>query len=254
MGLESILVLATVGFLAGVINSVVGSGSLLTFPTLIALGVPPIVASITNTIGVLPANIAGAWSYRRTFRHEWSLLWLIGGFSAIGGIAGALLLTRLPADAFQAIVPVLITAALLLVIFGPAIKAWALAHSTRSAKDRSERSPALLAAVTVAGVYGGYFGAAQGVMLLSLFSLTLQGGLQRANAYKNAVTAAGNIAAAAVFFSIGDVAWGAAAVLALSSFVGGLVGGKVGKRLPETVYRALIVAVGIAALAYFLLT
>jgi len=254
MGLDAFVLLAVVGVLAGVINSVVGSGSLVTFPTLIALGVPPVVASITNTIGVLPANIAGAWSYRQTFRDEWRFLGLIAGCSAIGGLTGALLLTRLPADAFRAVVPVLIAAALVLVIFGPAIKAWALARSTRSAGDRSERSPGLLVAVAVTGVYGGYFGAAQGVILLSLFSLTLRGGLQRANAYKNAVTAAGNIVAAVVFLSIGDVEWGAAAVLAVSSFAGGLVGGKVGQRLPDTVYRVLIVGVGIAALAYFLLT
>jgi uncharacterized membrane protein YfcA len=254
VAIEGFVLLTVAGLLAGVINSVVGSGSLVTFPTLLALGFPPVVANITNNIGVLPANIAGAFSYRKYFSGEWGKLALIAVVSAVGGLAGALLLLRLPADTFRMIVPALIVLALALVIFGPMIKAWALARSADPDRPRSERSPLLLAIVGVTGVYGGYFGAAQGVILLSTFSLALNGGLQRANAYKNAVTAAGNIAAVAVFIAIGHVAWDAAAVLAVSSFVGGLIGGKHGQKLPENAYRFIIVAVGICALVYFLIS
>jgi len=250
--LGAFIVLTLVGLLAGVINSVVGSASLVTFPALIAIGYPPVVANITNNIGVLPANIAGALSYRAYFSGEWKKLGVFAALSAIGGLAGALLLLRMPADAFRFIVPFLIVMALLLVIFGPAVKAWVLKRSADAERPRTERSPLLLATVGAAGVYGGYFGAAQGVILLSTFSLGLNGGLQRANAYKNAITSAGNIAAVVVFIAIGHIAWGAAAVLAVTSFIGGLIGGRYGQKLPENAYRVIIVVVGLCALAYFL--
>ena len=254
MDLTEVLVLAAVGVLAGVINSVVGSASLVSFPALLALGYPPVIANITNNVGVLPANIAGAFSYRKYFRGEWGKLALFAVISGVGGLCGALLLLRLPPDTFRLVVPFLIAAALLLVIFGPTIKSAILRRSRSEGREATERSPLMLATVGAAGVYGGYFGAAQGVILLSTFSLGLNGGLQRANAYKNAVTAAGNITAFAVFIVIGRVAWGAAALLAVSSFVGGLIGGKYGQKLPDNAYRVIIVIVGLAALAYFILT
>jgi len=252
MSLSAILLLTVIGLVAGVINSVVGSGSLVCFPALLAIGFPPVVANVTNNFGLLPASIAGALSYLTFFRGEWKTVGLFAAISAAGGLAGALLLLRMPADAFRVVVPFLIMLALALVIFGPAVKAWVLRRSAQADAARSERSPLLLGAIGAAGIYGGYFGAAQGVILLSTFSLGLNGGLQRANAYKNAMTSAGNIAAAVVFLAIGHIAWGAAAILAITSFIGGFIGGRWGQKLPESVYRVLIVVVGLCALGYFL--
>lgn len=246
------LALMAGGVVAGSINAVVGSGSLVTFPLLIAFGYSPVLANVTNNVGVLPASVAATFAHRAEFRGEWRRLALILCFSAAGGITGAVLLLRLPSEAFDAIVPALIVLALLLVVFGPWIKRWT---------TRLHRGPAHhghpVATIVVAGltaVYGGYFGAAQGVLLLALLSITMTGTLARANAYKNAMAAVANIAAAIVFVIATEVAWPAAAAIAIGSFIGGSLGGRYGRRIPQTAYRIVIVAVGLAALAYFLLT
>jgi uncharacterized membrane protein YfcA len=245
-------VLMAGGVLAGGINAVVGSGSLVTFPLLLAFGYPPVLANVTNNVGVLPASLAATFANRAEFRGEWRSLALILCFSAAGGVAGAVLLLRLPSEAFDAIVPALIALALLLVVFGPWIKRWtARLHGEAGHRDHP------VATIVVAGltaVYGGYFGAAQGVLLLALLSITMAGALARANAYKNAMAAVANLAAAVVFVSVTDVAWPAAAAIAVGSFIGGSLGGRYGRLIPQTAYRAVIVAVGLAALVYFLVS
>lgn len=240
------------GVLAGSINAVVGSGSLVTFPLLLAFGYPPVLANVTNNVGVLPASLAATWANRREFAGDWHRLALILCFSAAGGVTGALLLLRLPSEAFDAIVPALIVLALLLVVLGPLIKRW----TTRLHGEASHRDHRL-ATIVVAGltaVYGGYFGAAQGVLLLALLSITMTGALARANAYKNAMAAVANLAAAAVFVAVTEVAWLAAGAIAIGSFIGGSLGGRYGRHIPQAAYRVVIVAVGLAALAYFLLS
>ncbi|MRG59094.1 TSUP family transporter [Agromyces sp. CFH 90414] len=248
------LVLGLAGVLAGAINAVVGSGSLVTFPALLAFGYPPVLANVTNNVGVLPASLAATWANRREFTGEWRRLALILCFSAAGGTAGALLLLLLPGEAFEVIVPVLIVLALLLVVFGPAIKRWTARRHAGAGGDHRDHRGATLAVAGLTAIYGGYFGAAQGVLLLALLSITLAGTLVRANAYKNAMAAVANVAAAVVFVSVTEVAWPAAIAIAIGSFVGGSLGGRYGRRIPQAVYRVVIVAVGLAALAYFLLT
>ncbi|WP_157414041.1 sulfite exporter TauE/SafE family protein [Agromyces allii] len=249
--LEFVLLMAG-GVVAGSINAVVGSGSLVTFPLLIAFGYPPVLANVTNNVGVLPASLAATYANRAQFRGEWRRLGFILCFSAAGGVAGAVLLLQLPSEAFDAIVPALIVLALLLVVFGPWIKRW-----TTRLHGGAEHHDHPVATVVVAGltaVYGGYFGAAQGVLLLALLSITMTGALSRANAYKNAMAAVANLAAAVVFVAATDVAWPAAAAIAIGSFIGGSLGGRYGRHIPQTAYRVVIVVVGLAALAYFVLT
>ena len=252
MSLTDTGVLFIAGILAGTINAVVGSGSLITFPALLALGFPPVLANVTSNVGVLPGSIASTIAYRRQLAGRWKHLSVIAIFSGLGGIAGALLLLQLPAAAFRMIVPSLIVIALLLVVFGPAIKRWSEARA--NGVDRPERKALLFTAAGLTGVYGGYFGAAQGVVLLAFLPLLIKGGLQQANAYKNVLAGVANFTAALVFVSLTQVAWWAALTIAVGSFLGGTIGGKYGQKLPQSVYRVFIVVVGLAALTYFFLT
>lgn len=245
-----VVILFVSGTMAGIINTVVGSGSLVTFPALLALGYPPILANVTNNVGVLPGSISGAIAYRKELKGQFKPVALLAIFSGAGGLAGALLLLQLPAEVFDGVVPALIILACVLVVIGPRLK---LAIAARRAKKGiPTHKVALFATTGLTGVYGGYFGAAQGVILLSGLSILLPGSIQRANAYKNVLSAVANFAAAIVFVSISEVAWLAAAVIAVGAILGGQIGGWVGQRLPPLVLRIVIVAVGVAAITYFI--
>ena len=244
-----IIILFLSGTLAGIINTVVGSGSLVTFPALIALGYPPILANVTNNVGVLPGSISGAIAYRRELKGQLKPLALLAAFSVAGGLLGALLLLQLPPSTFDGVVPVLIILACVLVVIGPWLKR-KIAESRKPGHEQSHRV-ALHATSGLTGVYGGYFGAAQGVLLLSSLSVLLPGGIQRANAYKNVLAATANFAAAIVFVCISQVAWLAAGVIAVGAVLGGQIGGSVGRRLPPIVFRTIVVGIGIVATVYF---
>lgn len=252
MSIFEVVVLFVAGTLAGTINAVVGSGSLITFPALLALGYPPVLANVTNNVGMVPGSVASTITYRRLLAGQWKHLSVIATFSAAGGVAGALLLLQLPAEAFRMIVPALIVIALLLVVFGPIVKSWSAAHANRP--NQPEKKAPLFTAAALTGVYGGYFGAAQGVLLLGFLPLLIKGGLQRANAYKNVMAGAANFSAALVFVAFSEVAWWAALVIAVGAFLGGTLGGRYGQKLPQSVYRVFIVIVGVAALSYFVVT
>jgi len=244
-----VIVLFVSGTMAGIINTVVGSGSLVTFPALLALGYPPILANVTNNVGVLPGSISGAIAYRKELKGQLKPVALLAIFSGVGGLAGALLLLQLPAEVFNGVVPILIILASILVVIGPRLKQAIAARQAK--KGATSHGVALYATTGLTGVYGGYFGAAQGVILLSGLSILLPGSLQRANAYKNVLAAVANFAAAIVFVSITDVAWLAAGVIAAGSILGGQIGGWVGQRLPPLVLRIVILAVGVSAITYF---
>ena len=245
---EIVLLLAA-GMVAGTINTVVGSGSLVTFPALLAVGMPPVLANVTNNVGVLPGNISGALAYRSELRGNGGIAWRLAMASVLGGVLGALLLLVLPETVFSWIVPVLIVVACILIVAGPRLKSWLATRRSSIAAPRTV-SAKLTVGVGLTGAYGGYFGAAQGVILLSLLSISLPDGLQRANALKNILAAAANGGATVVFILISDVYWTAAAVIALGAVVGGQVGGRVGRRIPDLVYRVVIVAIGVVAIAY----
>jgi len=245
-----IVVLFVAGTAAGTINTVVGSGSLITFPALLALGYPPIVANVTNNVGVFPGGGSGAWAYRRELKGQWRYVWPLAIFSFVGGLAGALLLFILPAAAFDAIVPVLIIVACVLVVAGPWLKRWAESQRADAHTTPAQRV-ALRTGAGLTGVYGGYFGAAQGVILLALLSILLPGDLNKANAYKNVLATMANGAATVVFLFSGKVDWLAALIIAVGAIVGGQIGATIGRRLPAVVYRIVIVLIGVAAVVYF---
>jgi uncharacterized membrane protein YfcA len=230
---------------AGTINTVVGSGTLITFPVLLAFGYAPVTANVTNTLGLVPGSATGAYGYRRELDGQWRRTGRLACASVAGGVTGAVLLLELPASAFKAIVPGFIAVALLLVVFQPRI--------SRLLADRGRRPTAhagwlVMLGVYGAGVYGGYFGAAQGIMLLAILGIGLDESLQRINAVKNVLAGATNLVAALVFVVAAHIAWTPALLLAAGSLVGGHVGAHVGRRLPPAWLRALIVAVGVVAI------
>jgi uncharacterized membrane protein YfcA len=245
------------GLAAGTINTVVGSGTLITFPTLLAFGVPPVTANVSNTIGLVPGSVSGALGYRRELEGQWPRIARMGVASLIGGVVGGVLLLVLPDDAFSAIVPVLVSLGILLVLFQPRISRWVAAR--HDATDAAPRNPVLGAwwvwpAVLFAGVYGGYFGAAQGVLLMGIMGVGVAETLQRLNALKNVLAAIVNAVAGLLFAFVADVDWRIVALIGVGSVIGGQVGATVGRRLPAPVLRAVIVVVGVTALAVFLVS
>lgn len=242
------------GLAAGTINTVVGSGTLITFPTLLAFGVPPVTANVSNTIGLVPGSVSGVVGYRRELVGQRARILRIGVASLVGGVVGAVLLLVLPEDAFSAIVPVLVGLGIVLVIFQPRISAWT---ARRHAESGTARNPVTGAwwvwpAVGLAGVYGGYFGAAQGVLLMGIMGVGIPDAMQRLNALKNVLAAIVNAVAGLLFIVVADVDWRIVALIGVGSVIGGQLGATVGRRLPGPVLRAVIVVVGVVALVVFL--
>jgi uncharacterized membrane protein YfcA len=237
------------GIAAGTINTVVGSGTLFTFPVLLSFGYSPVVANVSNTIGLVPASVAGAVGYRRELVGQGARARALATASVAGGLVGAIALLVLPASAFKAIVPAFIAAALVLIVLQPRLTR--LIEHRRPAAG-SAAGLGTQAAVFASGVYGGYFGAAQGILLLAILGLALDDDLQRVNAVKVILQGAVNFVAAVVFAFAAHVAWLPALLIAVGSTLGGLLGARLGRRLPPALLRAVIVVVGIAAIVRLL--
>ena len=240
------------GMWAGAINTVVGSGTLVTFPTLLFFGYPAVSANISNSLGLVAGGITGAWGYRREIRPLRDLLVKLAPASFVGAVLGALLLLVLPESAFEAIVPALIALALVLVVLGPRINGWAQRHHADSITGG--RLVVLLVGVMVAGMYGGYFGAAQGVLLIGMMSVLLPNGLQELNGAKNVLGLIVNFTAAMVFLVIdpGQVNWAIVGLVAVGAFCGGLIGARVGRLMPPWLLRTTIVVIGVIAIVVLL--
>ena len=248
--LEALAVLFA-GVAAGTINTVVGSGTLITFPTLLAVGLSPVTANVSNSIGLVPGSLAGTWGYRRELRGQGHrLTWLMPA-TALGGAAGAGLLLWLPESAFESVVPVLIALALVLVVLGPRISRAVVAHHEARGGLPERGAWWVWPGVLGTGVYGGYFGAAQGVLLMAIFGIGIDDDVQRHNAVKNVLAALVNAVAAAVFVVVAEVDWWAATLVAAGAVIGGTLGASVGRRLPAPWLRAVIVVVGVVALVSF---
>jgi uncharacterized membrane protein YfcA len=262
------------GVAAGVLSTVVGLASLVSYPALLLVGLPPVAANVTNTVGLVATGIGAVAGSRAELAGQGRLVVRLCGVSALGGAAGALVLLSTPARVFEVVVPGLIAGASVLVLVGPRLRrAPAVAASDAPSGDKpsgdkpsgdepSGDKPAPLAgdpvrrssgsrlrgylAVAPVGLYGGYFGAAAGVLMLAVLTLLLADQpLARTNAAKNAAIGAANTAASAIFAVTGPVRWTAAAALAIGSLVGGWVGPAVVRRLPAGPLRVLIALGGI---------
>ncbi|WP_193048594.1 sulfite exporter TauE/SafE family protein [Mycolicibacterium baixiangningiae] len=247
-----LIALAGVG--AGAINAIVGSGTLITFPTLVALGYPPVTSTMSNAVGLVAGGVSGTWGYRRELRGQWHRLrWQIPG-SLIGALAGAWLLLHLPERVFIAVVPVLLIAALILVVVGPRIQAWARQRSEKAGRSLDHisrgRMAALVTGTFLVGVYGGYFTAAQGILLIAVMGALLPEDMQRMNAAKNLLSLVVNIVAAVAYTLVAfdRISWAAAGLIAIGSLIGGFLGAHYGRRLSPGALRAVIVVVGLIGL------
>jgi uncharacterized membrane protein YfcA len=246
--LEALAIFAA-GVVAGTINTIVGSGTLFTFPVLLGFGYAPVVANVSNTLGLVPGSAAGAYGYRRELAGQGRRLATLAAASLSGGIIGAILLLSLPASAFKAIVPVFIAIALVLILVQPRISAW-LASRGRHRRERAGWVATL--AVFAGGIYGGYFGAAQGILIMAILTLSVEDELQRHNAVKVVLTGLVNLVSGIVFVFAAHVAWAPAGLIAGGSLLGGIVGARAGRRLSPTVLRGVIVVVGIVAIVRLL--
>jgi uncharacterized membrane protein YfcA len=248
------VLIALAGVGAGAINAIVGSGTLITFPTLVALGYPPVTATMSNAIGLVAGGVSGTWGYRRELRGQWHRLrWQLPA-SLVGALAGAWLLLHLPEKVFIAVVPVLLVAALILVVIGPRIQAWARQRSEKAGRSLDHISRGRMAALVIGtflvGVYGGYFTAAQGILLIAVMGALLPEDMQRMNAAKNLLSLIVNIVAAVAYTLVAfdRISWAAAGLIAVGSLVGGFLGAHYGRRLSPNALRAVIVVVGLIGL------
>ena len=249
MFLQSLAVFIA-GIAAGTINTVVGSGTLITFPVLLGVGYAPVVANVSNTVGLVPGSASGALGYRRELASQRDRLMPLGVASLLGGITGAVLLLSLPASAFKAIVPVFIAIALVLITLQPRLSRAMADRARRAGRTRDGHRPgrAAIAGVFASGVYGGYFGAAQGILLLAILNLSLDDDLHRLNALKVVLAGIVNLVAGVLFVFVAHIAWLPAALIAAGSLLGGVLGARYGRRLPPPALRAVILIVGIVAI------
>jgi uncharacterized membrane protein YfcA len=249
VSLTDAIAIFAAGIAAGTINTVVGSGTLITFPILIALGYAPVTANVSNTIGLVPGSASGAIGYRRELAGQRERVARLAIASLTGGVAGAVLLLSLPASAFKAIVPAFIVVALILIVAQPRLNGLLAARRTAG---RVHVGPVAMVGVFLSGVYGGYFGAAQGIMLLAILGLSLDDDLQRINAVKVVLAGLVNLVSGVIFMFAAHVAWDVAALIAGGSTLGGVLGARGGRRLPAPALRLVIVAVGTVAIVRLL--
>ncbi|MFD9946410.1 sulfite exporter TauE/SafE family protein [Nonomuraea sp. NPDC059023] len=250
MTFGEMLAVFSAGAGAGAINTVVGSGTLITFPVLLATGLPPVTATVSNALGLIPGSISGAIGYRAELRGQRRRILRMSVGALVGGVTGAALLLVLPAAAFETIVPVLVGLALVLIVLQP----W-IAKAVRRRRGRSadpDGGPVLLTGLTLASVYGGYFAAAQGIIYMALMGMLLDEDMRRLNALRNVLVAVVNTVAALFFLVAADFDWTAVGLLAAGSAIGGRAGSALGRRLSPAVLRTLVAAVGTVALVQLL--
>lgn len=240
--------IAAAGVAAGGINSIVGSGSLLTFPALLAGGYPPVLANVSNTVGICGGSFSSVYGYRRELQGQWRRALGFSSATLLGAVIGVVLLLKLPGSVFEAVVPLLILVACALV----AVQPW-LSRRLSGVHARHLGIAGWIG-VFLTGIYGGYFGAAQGVILMAILALVVDDDLQRVNGLKNVLAAIANIVSAVLFIAIIDVAWTAALIIVAGSLVGGQIGSRYGRRIPPQVLRWTIVVVGTAVAVVMLVT
>lgn len=235
---------------AGFINAMAGGGTLVSFPVLLALGISPVVANVTNTVALVPGTIGGMWAQRDAFRSQYKRLLKLLPVSVIGGVAGGLLILNTSEDAFKSLIPYLILAATLLLGFQIRIKNWVVSRIGH-AHSEHHNPIFMLSMVFLAAVYGGYFGAGLGVILMATLGLVTDESMTRLNFLKQALGFAINLAAAIYFAFSGKVDWMIAFVMIFGSLFGGWVGGRLAGKMKPEILRWIVVTAGLVAATIF---
>ena len=244
-GLEQLAIVVT-GLVAGIMTSTVGVASLLSFPVLLAVGLPPVVANASNTVGLTPAGLTGSFGYRRELREHPVVTAAVLGTCAVGAVGGAVLLLALPPGVFEAVVPWLILGTCLLVGAQPRISRWLRRRRRRRRPTSAPASPpSRRSSRRSSGVYGGYFGAGSGVMMTAVLGLGSNLEFRIVNALKTLAVLASNVVASVIFVFVAELDWRAIVLLAAGSVVGGYVGARIGRKMPPTVFRVLVVVAGV---------
>ncbi len=248
--IQAVLVVLA-GMAAGGVNAVIGSGSLITFPTLLAVGLPPVTANVSNNIGLVPGSISGALGFRRELEGQGRRARTLAMASGSGGLCGAILLLTLPSSVFDAVIPVLVLSACALMLAQPRLSKWV---ASRRPDDARDVGLAPMGIAFGAGIYGGYFGAAQGIIILSMLAVFVPDEMKRSNALKNVLAGTVNGVAALLFIAFAHPNWTAVALVGCGAVVGGTVGARVGRRIPPVVLRTLVVALGVGVAIRLILT
>lgn len=255
MTLLDAAIILVAGLVAGVINVVAGAGTLITFPTLLALGIAPITANVSNTVGLVPGSIAGVYGFRRELSGQWKAVGIMAAFSALGGIVGGLLLLTLPDEAFSVVVPYLLVLAAALSAIQPRVAQFVRRRVPEGRRaDTRPVTFGLVLGVLGTGVYGGYFGAAQGVILLALLGILWSTDIHRANGAKNVLAGIANLVSSIIFISSGTVDWMIVLLIGVGSFIGGVIGARVGRKLSAPVLRTLLVLIALIAAVVLFVT
>lgn len=232
------------GMASGFLNVVAGGGTLIVFPTLVALGLSPLVANVTAAVGVFPGSLAGSWTYRKILREQKKLAWLSVLLMPIFSIIGAALLLFLPEKNFETIVPFLIGSAGILIALQP------LVYKLFPKNTKVLNLKLIIPGFILAGIYVGYFGAGTGVILLAIYGLAGLSNIQQANGLKNLGSGTGNAVAAVIFIFSGLVVWQLALSVAIGSIVGGALGGRFAQKLDASIFRIIILVIAIVASVY----
>jgi uncharacterized protein len=240
--IEYLLVgIAAVG--AGVVNALAGGGTLITFPTLVALGIPPIVANVTNTVALVPGYFGATMAQMSDIRGQVRRLWWAIPAGVVGGLLGGMLLLNTGEKVFRTLVPFLILLASGLLAVQDPLRAWLVRRAARAGSRHPAEAWAALP-VGVAGIYGGYFGAGLSVIVLAVLGLVVEDNLTRLNALKQAIAFSVNIAAALLFVFSGKVVWPVALVMAVGALIGGALGGRLAGRIKPATLRRVVVTIG----------
>jgi uncharacterized membrane protein YfcA len=247
-----LLTVVAAGFGAGFVMAAAGAGSLVSFPLLLGVGLSPLAANVCNNVGLVPGGLSGSFGFRRELAGHRRLVTQVALTSAVGALAGAALLLALPSKSFDEVVPVLVIVAATLVGVGPLVSTWVRRHG--ASLERRELGPTTSTLAMLTGVYGGYFGAAQGVLLVAFLGLGLDVPLSAINGLKNIAVLSANVAAGVVFAFLAPIHWGVVGLLAIGSVVGAWLGAHLGRRLPPAVFRMVVVVIGYVVGVRMLLT
>src|SRR4051794_40429137 len=238
-----LVLLAAAAFAAGAVNAVAGGGSLISFPALVAVGIPPLSANVTNQIAVLPGYLGGSLAYREELTDQRRRVIALAATTVTGALVGALLLVISSDRLFEVLAPILVLLAVALLAAKPALGRIVDRHTSR-AEPHDQPGPGLHLANFAACVYGGYFGAGLGIMLLAILAIGLDDSLQRLNALKGLLSLIVAVVAAVFFALFGPVRWEAAAVMAVASFAGGHVGVGAARGISDETLRRAIIVIG----------